>query len=37
MIQILWLATGVSLTMLIGWLDLRFSDWLEDEEGKPWM
>ena len=34
MTQILWLAAGVSLTMLIGWLDLRFSDWLEDMEDK---
>lgn len=34
MTQVLWLTLGVSLTMLIGWLDLRFSEWLEDEENK---
>jgi hypothetical protein len=33
MTQFLWLLLGVSVTMTIGYFDLKFSDWL-DREGK---
>lgn len=28
----LWVTAGIGVTMLIGYLDLRLSQWIDDEE-----